>query len=244
MLCILAALRVRDAQRATLAFAVTAGLPEGAAIGGKCYTYTSKHPKRRTQKEMPLWVPETATALGNWAEALESRVSAKLQPDYIFPRLRVPRGKTIAHRDVAFLDGPAKSADVIKAMRWILCMENFMTEKEAKSFSGHSARHWAPTVARLLAMPLEDRNEVGRWVAALVDAHARRAAMPNAYSARDAEAPRVLSVLGEIVRRTHGCVLAAGGAAMLPRSNPWAIYSDAPVMELDGEASTSGSESD
>ena len=242
VLCILAALRVRDAQRATLAFAATDGLPEGAAIGGKCYT--SKHPKRRTPKEMPLWVPKTATALGNWAEALESRVSAKLQPDYIFPRLRVPRGETIAHRGVAFLDGPAKSADVIKAMRWILCMDNFMTEEEAKSFSGHSARHWAPTVARLLAMPIEDRNEVGRWVAALVDAHARRAAMPNAYSARDAEAPRVLSVLGEIVRRTHGCVLAAGGVAMLPRGNPWAIYSDAPVMELDGEASTSGSESD
>ena len=78
----------------------------------------------------------------------------------------------------------------------------------------------------------------------LVDAHARRAAMPNAYSARDAEAPCVLSVLGEIVRRTHGCVLTAGGVAMLPRGNPWAIYSDAPVLELDGEASTSGSESD
>ena len=99
MRCILAALRVRDAQRATLAFVATAGLPKGAAIGGKCYT--SKHPKRCTQKDLPLVVPETATALGNWAEALESRVSAKLKPDYISPRLRVPRGKTIAHRSVA-----------------------------------------------------------------------------------------------------------------------------------------------
>ena len=83
--------------------------------------------------------------------------------------LRVPRGKTIAHRGVAFLDGP-KSADVIKAVRWILCMDG--TEEEARSFSGHSARHWAPTVAGPLAMPIEDRNEVG-----LIDAHARRAAM-------------------------------------------------------------------
>ena len=78
VLCILAALRVRDAQRATLAFAATDGLPEGAAIGGKCYT--SKHPKRRTPKEMPLWVPKTATALGNWARRLKAGFQLNCSP--------------------------------------------------------------------------------------------------------------------------------------------------------------------
>ena len=66
--------------------------------------------------------------------------------------------------------------------------------------------------------------------------------MPDAYSARDAEAPRVLSVLSKIISKTHERVLAVGGVAKLPRSNPWALYSDAPVPDLDGEASTGGSE--
>ena len=66
--------------------------------------------------------------------------------------------------------------------------------------------------------------------------------MPDAYSARDAEAPRVLSVLSKIISKTHERVLAVGGIAKLPRGDPWAVYSDAPVPDLDGEASTGGSE--
>ena len=38
----------------------------------------------------------------------------------------------------------------------------------------------APTVARLSAMPTEDRDKNGRWVASHVCAHAWRAAMPDA----------------------------------------------------------------
>ena len=239
VLCQLAALRVRDAQRAALQF------PQRGttAVSGMCYT--SKHPKRRTAKEMPIYVPRTSNTLGDWTAALKSRVAGGLQPDYVFPRLKVPRGCTIEHERVCFLDGPAKSADIIKAMRWILRIDNFMTEAESKTFSGHSARHWAVTVARLLALPIEDRNELGRWIAALVDAQARRANMPNAYSAVDAEAPRVLAVLSKIVAETHERVEAAGGATKLPRHKPWSLYSDDMlVLDLEGEASTSGSESD
>ena len=239
VLCQLAALRVRDAQRAALRFPRRGT----TAVSGMCYT--SKHPKQRTAKEMPIYVPRTSNTLGDWTAALESRVAAGLQPDYIFPRLKVPRGYTIEHERVCFLDGPAKSADIIKAMRWILRIDSFMTEAESKTFSGHSARHWAVTVARLLALPIEDRNELGRWIAALVDAQARRANMPNAYSAVDAEAPRVLAVLSKIVAETHERVEAAGGAAKLPRRKPWSLYSDDMlVLDLEGEASTSGSESD
>ena len=119
-----------------------------------------------------------------------------------------------------------------------------MTQQEAAAFSGHSARHWASTVARLLALPIEDRNEVGRWVAAVVETAARRAAMPNVYSAADAEAPRVLAVLRKILTATHERVLASGGAAKLPRSAPWSIYNADRVLDLEAEASTSGSDSD
>ena len=95
---------------------------------GRCYT--SKHPKRRTAKEMPLYVPSTSKTLGGWASALKARVEQGLQPDYTFPKLSVPRGSTIEDRRVRFLDGPTKSADVIKAMRWILRIEDFMTASE------------------------------------------------------------------------------------------------------------------
>ena len=66
--------------------------------------------------------------------------------------------------------------------------------------------------------------------------------MLDAYSTRDVEAPRVLSVLSKIISKTHQRVLAVGGVAKLPRGDPWAVYSDAPVPDLDGEASTGGSE--
>ena len=95
-----------------------------------------------------------------------------------------------------------------------------------------------------MALPIEDRHEVGRWIAAAVDTHARRAAMPNVCSAADAEAPRVLAVLRKILDATHERVVAAGGAAHLKRNAPWRIYSDEPVLALHGEASTSGSDSD
>ena len=54
----------------------------------------------------------------------------------------------------------------------------------------------------------------------------------------------MLSVLSKTISKAHERVLAVGGVAKLPRSNPWAIYSDAPVPDLNSEASTSGSESD
>ena len=43
---------------------------------------------------------------------------------------------------------------------------------------------------------------------------------------------------------THERVLASGGAAKLPRSAPWSIYNADRVLDLEAEASTSGSDSD
>ena len=48
----------------------------------------------------------------------------------------------------------------------------------------------------------------------------------------------------KFVDATHERVVAAGGAAHLKRNAPWRIYSDEPVLDLHGEASTSGSDSD
>ena len=42
-----------------------------------------------------------------------------------------------------------------------------LSAEQARGFSGHSGRHFLPTVARLLGIPKEDRDELGRWLAAL-----------------------------------------------------------------------------
>ena len=67
LVCMLAALRVRDAQRATLTF----NPPGSAAIKGMCYT--SKHPKRRAPKPMPVYIPDTYPFFGRWETALRER---------------------------------------------------------------------------------------------------------------------------------------------------------------------------
>ena len=106
--------------------------------------------------EMPIFVPPTQALFGRWDASL--RHAAPRQPDYTFPRIRVPRGQTIEHPDVRPLDGPAKSANIIKALRWLLVLDGFMTEAEAKQMTGHSMRHFLVTVARLLGYTQEEWN--------------------------------------------------------------------------------------
>jgi len=236
VLCMLSCMRVRDAQRAALAF----GVSSACAIKGLCYS--SKHPRRRQPKEMPVYVPPTEALLGRWDDSL--RRSAELQPDYTFPRVRVPRSQTIEHPGVAVLDGPAKSAYVIKVLRWILVIFDFMTAEEAKLMTGHSLRHWLGTVGRLLGYSEEDRSELGRWIAATTEGVVRRGSLPNRYSNADAEEPRVLALVTRLLSDTMRRVRRAGGPAGLSNSSPWAVYAGegaAVCDDVGAEASSSES---
>ena len=97
----------------------------------------------------------------------------------------------------------------------------------------------APTVARLSAMPTEDRDKNGRWVASHVCAHAWRAAMPDATQ---------LGTRGHLVcSRCSARLYAERTSApwrlvQLPRSDPWGVRSDTPVPDLGGEAGACVSE--
>ena len=236
VLCMLSCMRVRDAQRAALSF----GVSSTCAIKGLCYS--SKHPRRRQPKEMPVYVPPTEALLGRWDDSL--RRSATLQPDYTFPRVRVPRSQTIEHPGVTVLDGPAKSAYVIKVLRWTLVMFDFMTLEEANVMTGHSLRHWLGTVGRLLGYSEEDRSELGRWIAATTEGVARRGSLPNRYSNADAEEPRVLALVTRLLSDTMRRVREAGGPAGLSKSSPWAVYAEGGVAVCDdvgAEASSSES---
>lgn len=181
---------------------------------------------RRQPMVMPFFAPLiTEPALSGWWAALPqgSPVFGGGGPDFIFPRLSVPRAKTLVHKKVVRIPGPAKSADVIKAMRWILTLPPLsMDAAEARRYSGHSLRHLLPTVARILGFSIEERNEIARWAAA-ADRPSQRNAMPNVY-ASEAECDKILGILSRLLARMHEVVQLMGGPAHLPATGGWSQF--------------------
>ena len=240
MLCLLACLRVRDAQRAVVRCS-------SSMVSGICYT--SKHPKRRQAKQMPFFVPAGlpfATGGKAWSASLQHRGEAR---DYVFPRLKIPRGRPMDDVRVSFLPGAASSSAVIKAMRFLLTLPPLrLSVEDAKKFSGHSLRHMLPTLARAMALPVEDREELGRWAARL-EARARDQHMPNLY-ASEAAPQRVVQIVQRLLRSAHVKVQAEGGADSLFRQSPleggaWSLFGPGDLSPLVGaEASSSESGSD
>lgn len=219
-LAAISALRLRDCQRATIQL-------RDEYLVGSCFT--SKHPKRRQPMVMPFFAPFIAEPLlsGWWAALPQgSPVFGGGGPDFIFPRLSVPRAKNLDHPKVVRIPGPAKSADVIKAMRWILTLPPLsMDAKDARRYSGHSLRHLLPTVARILGFSIEERNEIARWAAA-ADRPSQRNAMPNVY-ASEGECDKILGILKRLLARMHEVVLLMGGPAQLPSIGGWTQFAAA-----------------
>ena len=185
VVCCIAALRIRDAQRAALRVA-RAGLeggPAGVTLAGTCYT--SKHPKRRAAMPIPFFVVAWPSHM-EWYERAAAQcccLSGESNGrDYLFPALQVPRRKTFGDEGVVVLDTPARSATVIAVLRWILTLPPLsLTKEQAAAYSGHSMRHFMPTLARFMALSEEDRHELARW-AATCDTRGRRNSMPNSYA--------------------------------------------------------------
>ena len=237
VLCLLAALRLRDAQRASVSF-------RSGYISGACFS--SKHPKRRSALVMPFFAPlpegRLAGALGDWAAPGRSSPSL-LGPDFLFPRLRVPRGVCPSDPRVTTLPGPARSADVIRAMRHVLTLPPLsMSPDRARLYSGHSLRHLLPTLARLLGLPKEERDELARW-APTPEARGQRRAMSNMY-AQEAECSRVLDICRRVLARMLVCTRAH--VDVMPAEGGWDAFTPAAPQHVDAgvEASDSGSDSD
>ena len=214
------ALRLRDCQRASIQL-------RARYVAGSCYT--SKHPKRRQPMVMPFFAPLVDhQSLGDWWLPLPqgSPTFGGCGPDFIFPKLAVPRGQDLSHSRVVRLPGPARSADVIKAMRHILTLPPLsMSAAEAKRYSGHSMRHLLPTVARILGFSKEERDELGRWAPSAEHSNRRRA-MSNAY-ASEAECGRILDILRRLLKRLHEVVTKMGGPSRLPAAGGWQAFADA-----------------
>ena len=220
VLAVVSALRLRDCQRATIQL-------RDKYLVGSCFT--SKHPKRRQPLVMPFFAPLIPhSLLSGWWAALPqgSPVFGGGGPDFIFPRLSVPRGKHLDNNKVVRIPGPAKTADVIKAMRWILTIPPLsMDAATARRYSGHSLRHLLPTVARLLNFTIEERNEIARW-AACADRPSQRNAMPNVY-ASEAECGTIIGILERLVARLYEVVEQMGGPASLPATGGWTQFAEA-----------------
>ena len=164
LLCV-ASLRMRDAQRALLSYQeaiVTYGDSGGKVqdrvgfVRGKCFT--SKHPKRRANKQKLFFGPKRA---GKGGEGPDGYVDVLVEArerlggtcwDYIFPRVAVPRGGSLASGSAKLLAGPAPSAEAIRNMRGLLLLPPLsLTLEQAALFSGHSGRHLLVTFAKAVA---------------------------------------------------------------------------------------------
>ena len=246
VMCCFASLRVKDAQRATLRFAPSAS---GEVVQGECFT--SKHPKRRAPQRMPFYLPCMEDTFGPWSGPTKGLQSALPGRDYLFPAVRKPRSAAVSDARAGLVATPARSPEVIEAMRAILMMPPLaLDKKEAARISGHSLRHVLPTLARVFGLSVEDRNELGRWAAA-VQASLRRSALPNTYSA-EAESVRVLDILRNLLARMDARVKKLPrGAESLPAFGGWDIMAEgdagdaAAAAELGADAqSSSESESE
>ena len=96
--CLLACLRVRDAQRASVHCS-------DDMVEGCCFT--SKHPKHRHAKRMPFYVPAALpfeSTPCRWALRLHTTGQTC---DYVFPRVKVPRGTALSSHQATLMAGPA-----------------------------------------------------------------------------------------------------------------------------------------
>uniref|UniRef100_A0A7S0LCZ2 Uncharacterized protein n=1 Tax=Coccolithus braarudii TaxID=221442 RepID=A0A7S0LCZ2_9EUKA len=128
VLCCIAALRVRDAQRASVR-------SEDGRISGMCYT--SKHPKRRAALPMPFYAVGWSEH-GQWYAPLDptglGRQVFDTGRDYVF--MGYSRGRKSALRGAERLQRPVRSAEVIAVLRWLLTLPPLsMTAREAATFS-------------------------------------------------------------------------------------------------------------
>ena len=223
-----ASLRVRDAQRASLDFKESA---DGEIVQGECFT--SKHPKRRAPQRMPFYLPCMTSVFGEWTLPAKQLQVALPRRDFLFPAVRKPRSASVLDPRAEMVDTPAKSSEVIEVMRAILRMPPLsLTAKESKRISGHSLRHVLPTLARVFGLSVEERNELGRWAAA-VQATLRRSALPNTYSA-EAESCRVLEILRKLLHRMHARVEELPlGYSSLPAFGGWDKMAGAAVRAAD-----------
>ena len=241
LLCCLAALRVRDAQRAAVSVV-------NGRIEGRCFT--SKHPKRRKPKEMKFFSPcQIPFGSPTWLSPLAARQG---EFDYIFPMVCKPRGVDLTDPRVTFLPGPASSSYVIKVLRLLLTLPPLsLTEDEAREFSGHSMRHCLPSLARALGVGREDRDELGRWLARIDSRQGgvgSSSSLSNRYS-EEAAPQRVVGIVEKILAAAHRAVEQRGGISWFPAKGGWDLFRPehlaAPLQlhgPLEHEDSSSGTE--
>ena len=266
LLCV-ASLRMRDAQRASLAFV------EDVRFGGKgkdlCgflkgVCYSSKHPKRRSPKKKFFFAPLRA---GAGVEGPDGYIQYLLGArgalggaswDYVFPRVSVPREGDIASEGAAFIEGPASSADAIRHLRALLRLPPLsLTAEEAASFSGHSGRHFLVTLAKAIAhvrtgagsrYTNDELALLGDWL---------DASMVSRYSSEQYQDAKLgllsrlivdADELLDLASRAEKALPFRGGwgelAALLPAVHKYKVHKAAPTGDIAHEESDSDSSDD
>ena len=146
--------------------------------------------------------------------------------------------------------GPAATANVVTAMRFMLTLPPLsLTKEEAAAYSGHSLRHLVPTVARILGFSEEARHELNRWAIGVDRRRGGQGNMPQVYSQEAAE-HRVVPILSRLISRVLERAVELGGVEQPRLLEDWALFrSDTreefvPPDLLEGEATSSESDDD
>lgn len=206
VMCI-ASLRQLDAVRSAAPQRVMVdGVPalHGVAL------YTKGHNTRARQRPMPWWIPtvsiEPSISDQQVADALEA-VFSWIPPGApsMFLELVDAEGKPCGlHEAVSFGASPARpdrlAASLAYLMTWAPLSYPAATAKDIAA-GKHGPRHTLPEIARVMGMPAEARDELGRWKGSggRLQRHANR------YSR---EGERLLQVLlrSRLVRRIRQVV--------------------------------------
>ena len=143
----------------------------------------AKDPKaaamRRAKQPMPWWCPTQGITDEAWSEIfLSSSRWVEGPKDFIFREVVTKSGLADA---TAWGHGPCKK--VLPYFQEILMMHPLnLTADEASQMSKHSNRHFLAEVGRAIAIPLEGRQEHGRWKDPGVSNKNASQCMSNRYS--------------------------------------------------------------
>ena len=234
VICYLASARIIDMVRSEVkSFIPSSGGGEPALV---LWCRGSK-PKTMAQlRPFPLPVPNVGID-GKRIEWLAGWAQRRLLGGwkFVLPSVTIRRG------NITRAEGAAAAADAVRVWELLLlrCPLRVSSDQaRAMTLSGHCFRHLLPDISRVMGLPLEDRNELGRWDGAVsrpsgvnppsreeqLAASRRKKSCANVYSSGAAAVARQCRIRHMVCQFIASCVGSRPWSAVVPLQLgvPWA----------------------
>ena len=226
VICYLASARIIDMVRSEVkSFIPSSGGGEPALV---LWCRGSK-PKTMAQlRPFPLPVPNVGVD-GKRIEWLAGWAQRRLLGGwkFVLPSVTIRRG------NITRAEGAAAAADAVRVWELLLlrCPLRVSSDQaRAMTLSGHCFRHLLPDISRVMGLPLEDRNELGRWDGAVsrpsgvappsreeqLAASRRKKSCANVYSSGAAAVARQCRIRHMVCQFIASCVGSRPWSAVVP----------------------------